>query len=68
VLPEEAEARGDESGNLKATQIKTGISDGVMTEVVEGLNEGDLVVTAAILPVTSEARPPNPFGGGMRRF
>src|SRR5437879_1342113 len=28
------------------TQIKTGISDGVVTEVLEGLKEGDRVVTA----------------------
>src|SRR5215469_11352078 len=30
----------------KPVQIKTGISDGVVTEVVEGLKEGDRVVTA----------------------
>src|ERR1700747_1818995 len=30
----------------KPAQIKTGISDGVVTEVVEGLKEGDRVVTA----------------------
>ena len=30
----------------KPVQIKTGISDGVFTEVVEGLKEGDRVVTA----------------------
>src|SRR6516164_5728783 len=30
----------------KPVQIKTGISDGVVTEVVEGLKEGDSVVTA----------------------
>src|SRR5205814_6528736 len=30
----------------RAVQIKTGISDGIMTEVVEGLKEGDRVVTA----------------------
>src|SRR5437763_2302444 len=29
-------------------QIKTGISDGIMTEVVEGLKEGDRVVTAEL--------------------
>jgi HlyD family secretion protein len=68
VLPKDAEARHDESSKLKAVQIKPGISDGVMTEVVEGLNEGDLVVTGAILPGVSTARPTNPFGGGVRRF
>ena len=48
--------------------IKTGISDGMATEIVEGLKEGDRVVTgvtesggAAPTPAT------NPFGGGPRR-
>src|SRR5215467_8854799 len=31
---------------LTPVQIKTGISDGIVTEVVAGLNEGDRVVTA----------------------
>jgi HlyD family secretion protein len=53
----------------KPAQIKTGISDGVVTEVVEGLKEGDRVVTAEM--ISSAARtstPANPFGGGPRRF
>jgi HlyD family secretion protein len=48
--------------------IKTGISDGVATEITEGLKEGDPVVTgvressgAASTPAT------NPFGSGPRR-
>src|SRR5437762_6740037 len=32
-------------GRPKPVQIKTGISDGIVTEVTEGLNEGDRVVT-----------------------
>src|SRR5438046_1291905 len=32
----------------RPTQIKTGISDGVVTEVLEGLKEGDGVVTAEL--------------------
>ncbi|HEY2124103.1 MAG TPA: efflux RND transporter periplasmic adaptor subunit, partial [Chthoniobacterales bacterium] len=32
----------------KPVQIKTGISDGIGTEVLEGLKEGDRVVTAAL--------------------
>ena len=49
-------------------QIKIGISDGVMTEIVEGLKEGDAVVTAlaSVEPAAAAARPNNPFGGGMR--
>ena len=50
-------------------QIKTGISDGIMTEVVEGLKEGDRVVTAELTSTTAAPSPPaNPFGGGPRRF
>jgi HlyD family secretion protein len=50
-------------------QIKTGISDGIMTEVVEGLKEGDPVVTAELASTTNAPQPSaNPFGGGPRRF
>ena len=49
---------------LQPVQIKTGISDGISTEVVSGLNEGDRVVTGMALPVGSTAAPSNPFGGG----
>ena len=63
---------------LKPVTIKTGISDGTYTEVLEGLNEGDVIVTGVNLPAgaaaatTANARPPNspfggPFGGGFRR-
>jgi HlyD family secretion protein len=53
----------------KPVQIKTGISDGVVTEVVEGLKEGDRVVTAELAskPAAPSA-PANPFSGGPRRF
>ena len=50
-------------------QIKTGISDGVVTEVVEGLKEGDRVVTAELSSAMAAPSPAtNPFGGGSRRF
>src|SRR5436305_4739038 len=51
-----------------ATQIKTGISDGVTTEVSEGLKEGDRVVTAQLSAAAPTAQQGNPFGGGPRRF
>ena len=56
---------------LEPRQVKVGVSDGATTEVLEGLNEGDVVVTAAITADgQSGARPAsNPFGGGFpRRF
>jgi HlyD family secretion protein len=58
---------------LVPVTAKTGISDGAMTEVLDGLKEGDVVVTGVNLPLTattaSGQRPPNtpfggPFGGG----
>ncbi len=53
----------------KPVQIKTGISDGVVTEVVEGLKEGDRVVTAEIAAKSQPASTPaNPFSGSQRRF
>ncbi len=53
----------------RSVQIKTGISDGVMTEVIEGLKEGDRVVTAELTSTAAAPSPPaNPFSGGRRRF
>jgi HlyD family secretion protein len=56
-------------GRPQPVQIKTGISDGVLTEVIEGLKEGDRVVTAELaLKSPAGSPPPNPFSGGSRRF
>lgn len=49
-------------------RIKTGISDGVVTEVLDGLKKGDRVVTAELASTAGKASTPaNPFGG-PRRF
>jgi HlyD family secretion protein len=58
------------SGSSKptATTIKTGISDGITTEVVEGLKEGDRVVTGMTESSSSaDTTATNPFGGPRRR-
>ena len=56
-------------GKRKPMQIKTGISDGVVTEVTEGLKEGDQVITAELSSTAAgSSAAPNPFGGGPRRF
>ena len=61
VLPDNA------SKPTKMT-IKTGISDGVSTEIVEGLKEGDRVVTGMIEGTAAASTPStNPFTGGPRR-
>jgi len=59
---------------LKPVTIKTGITDGSYTEVLEGLKDGDVVVSGLNQPVggAAGARPgATPFGGpfgGPRRF
>jgi HlyD family secretion protein len=51
------------AAKLQAVQIKTGISDGISTEVLSGLNEGAQVVTGMISTGTQAARPASPIGG-----
>jgi HlyD family secretion protein len=47
---------------LQPTQVKTGISDGISTEIISGLDEGAHVVTGLV--VTGPQVAANPFGGG----
>lgn len=58
---------GKEDARLQAVQIKTGISDGISTEVISGLDEGAQVVTGMVSTGTQAAAPSNSFGG-PRRF
>jgi HlyD family secretion protein len=53
----------------KAVQIKTGIGDGLYTQVVDGLKEGDEVIISASSTSASAAQSgaSNPFGGGQQR-
>jgi HlyD family secretion protein len=58
--------RGSEPGSV---QIKTGISDGIFTEVLDGLKEGDRVVTAMTGKAANPAQQANnPLSGERRRF
>ena len=52
---------------LQPVQVKVGITDGINTEVMEGLSESDKVVTIAIYKQGSSGAASSPFGG-MRRF
>jgi HlyD family secretion protein len=52
----------------KPVPIKVGISDGIVTEVMEGLKEGDRVVTAAVGPARASQTPPTNPLSGQRRF
>ncbi len=53
---------------LEAVSVKLGITDNVYTEVVDGLKEGDVIVTSATIPGASStaagAPASNPFAGG----
>jgi HlyD family secretion protein len=54
-------------GRPKPAQIKTGISDGIVTEVTEGLKEGDRVITAELTGAAASSTPStNPFSGARR--
>jgi HlyD family secretion protein len=56
-------------GRPEPVQIKTGISDGISTEVIDGLKAGDQVVTAEVSESrSSAAQATNPFSGGRRHF
>lgn len=59
---------GPGASKPSAVTIKTGISDGITTEVLEGLKEGDRVVTGMTESGAAETPATNPFGGGRRRF
>jgi HlyD family secretion protein len=55
----------------KSARVRTGITDGTSTEITDGLQEGDLVITSVRLPQSQQVTTPSasPFGGpGMRRF
>ncbi|HLP24837.1 MAG TPA: hypothetical protein VK477_04105, partial [Acidobacteriota bacterium] len=58
--------------SLEELTIKAGITDGSATEVIDGLKEGDVVVSSVFVPnaapSTGQQRSTNPFGGGGRRF
>jgi HlyD family secretion protein len=54
-------------GRPKPIQIKTGISDGIVTEVTEGLKEGDQIITAELTSPSAASSPgTNPFSGARR--
>jgi HlyD family secretion protein len=71
VLPPKSDSKDGAKPKPQPVQIKVGITDGVSTEVLEGLEEGAQVVTGTLSGGSEAARPgaSNPFGGGpFRRF
>jgi HlyD family secretion protein len=58
---------------LEPVQVKLGISDGIATEIIDGMAEGDLLITSVSIPgVTPAAAPqagaPSALTGGNRGF
>lgn len=57
------------AGKAEPAPVKLGINDGIATEILEGLKEGDNVITGMTAPATKAGTPPpNPLSGGMRRY
>lgn len=63
---------GNKLTTPEAVSVKVGITDGVNSEILEGIAEGDVLVTSVNVPgakpVAAPTAPTNPFGGGGRRF
>lgn len=62
---------GNKAATPEPVTARIGITDGSVSEVVDGLAEGDMIVTglqAGGGPASSSAPSANPFGGGPRRF
>jgi HlyD family secretion protein len=58
------------ASKIVPVQIRTGITDGTHTEVLEGLNEGDEVITGELVAVRPDSRnrkTSNPFSGNIGR-
>jgi HlyD family secretion protein len=58
-------------GQPAPVPVRAGITDGVFTEILEGLTEKDGVITGIAQPPPSTAGAQgasSPFGGGMRRY
>ena len=68
VLPKPEPAKGGQAAKLQPMQIHTGISDGVSTEVLDGLKPGDDVVVGQVFATpVPQGGTASPFGGGGRR-
>lgn len=61
---------GDPVSKPEAVRVRLGITDSSYTEVLEGLKEGDMVITGVKLPAAQAATAPpagqSPFGGPGR--
>ena len=58
---------GNPADALVAVKIKTGLNDGIQTEILSGVKEGDTVILLMKPKLDAAARATNPFSGGMGR-
>lgn len=59
--------RGDKSAAPEAMSVRVGITDGLASEIVDGVSEGDVVVTSVTITGAKPAgAQTNPFSGGRR--
>ena len=54
--------KGDQAQSIS---VETGLVSDTQTEIVSGLEEGDLVITGTVSSVGSQENGSSPFGGGM---
>jgi len=59
---------GDEHApELKPVPVRTGITDGIATEIVDGVKENDKVVASVVSSEAQNTTASSPFGGGFPR-
>ncbi len=59
---------GDKAATPEPLSVKVGITDGIASELIEGVAEGDVIITGLTTVGGPSAQQPaaNPFGGGRR--
>jgi len=68
VVPSSINSTNLTVADMKAVTVKAGITDGIFTEILEGLQEGDSIVTGQVLTGGGAAKTTtNPFGSSFRR-
>lgn len=68
VLPGGTNQLASANVKFKPVRIRLGVTDGIFTEILDGLSENDVLVTGSSAPTVAQASPAvqNPFSGGQR--
>jgi HlyD family secretion protein len=56
------------NGELQAVRVRTGLSDGVNTEILEGVEPGDVLVLGLTIGTGNEGERRSLFGGNQATF